>query len=44
MAITQAPAPALACVKGITGKGGNSKDVVVLAAVIIGMSAKTNTK
>jgi hypothetical protein len=36
MAIAQAPTPTLACIAGITGKGGDGKDVIVLVAVIVG--------
>jgi hypothetical protein len=40
MAITQAPAPALACVVGITGKVGDGEDVVVLVAAVVGGMSK----
>jgi hypothetical protein len=40
MAITLAPAPALACVVGVTGKGRDGKDVPVLIAVFIGRGVK----
>jgi hypothetical protein len=40
MAIARAPVPALACIAGITGKGGNGKDVVVLAAILVGGGSK----
>jgi hypothetical protein len=35
MMIARAPAPAFACVAGITGKGGGGKDVVVRIAIVI---------
>jgi hypothetical protein len=42
MAITQAQDPALACVAGITGKGSNGKDVIVLITIVVGRGVKTN--
>jgi hypothetical protein len=40
--IAQAPAPALACVAGITGEGCNGKAAVVLITVVIGRGVKNN--
>jgi hypothetical protein len=42
MAIAQAPTPALACIMGVTGKGGDGKDIIVLVAIIVGRGNKTN--
>ncbi len=42
MAIAQAPAPALACIAGNIGKGGNSENVLILIAVVVIMVVKTN--
>ncbi len=42
MAITRAPGPALASVVGVTGKGGDGKDVIVLIAIVIGRGIETN--
>jgi hypothetical protein len=42
MAIAQAPAPALACITGITGEGGNGNDVVVLITIIVSRGVETN--
>jgi hypothetical protein len=42
MVITRAPAPTLACIKGITGKGHGGKVVVILITVVISRGVKTN--
>jgi hypothetical protein len=42
MAIAQAPTPALACIAGVTCKGGDGKDVIVLVTVVVGRGVKTN--
>jgi hypothetical protein len=42
MAIARAPAPALACIAGIIGEGGDGKDIVVLVAVVVGRGVETN--
>ncbi len=44
MMIAQAPSPALTCVAGVPGKGGNGEDVVVLIAIIIGRGVKPNNQ
>jgi hypothetical protein len=41
MAIAQAPTPALACIMGVTGKGGDGKDIIVLVAIVVGRGNKT---
>jgi hypothetical protein len=40
--VTRAPAPALACVMGVTGEGRDGKAVVVLIALVLGEGVKTN--
>jgi hypothetical protein len=42
MAIAQAPAPALACIVGNIGKGGDSEDVLILIAIVVNMVVKIN--
>ncbi len=42
MAISHTPTPTLACIVGITGKGGDGKDVIVLIVVVVGRGVKTN--
>ncbi len=42
MAIARAPTPALTCIKGITGEGGNGEDVVVLDVIVVGRGVETN--
>jgi hypothetical protein len=42
MTITQAPVPTLACIVGVTGEGGNIKDVVELVAIVNGRIVKNN--
>ncbi len=42
MAIAWASAPAPACIAGITSKGGDSKDVIVLVVLVLGRGVKIN--
>ncbi len=42
MVIAKAPNPALACIMGVTGAGGDGKDVIVLIAVIVDRGVETN--